>query len=141
MIPASEYTRRRRELMRELAPNSIAIVAAAHERIRSRDTHYLFRQDSDFYYLSGFDEPDAVLVMLPGRAQGEVIFFCRERDPNKEMWDGRRAGPEAMTGQYGADDAFPIDDIDDILPGLMEGRDRVYYSLGRNPTFDSTLMA
>lgn len=141
MIPASEYTRRRRELMRELAPNSIAIVAAAHERIRSRDTHYLFRQDSDFYYLSGFDEPDAVLVMLPGRAQGEVIFFCRERDPNKEMWDGRRAGPEAMTGQYDADDAFPIDDIDDILPGLMEGRDRVYYSLGRNPTFDSTLMA
>lgn len=139
-IPQTEYARRRRELMRQLAPNSIAIVAAAHETLRNRDTHYLFRQDSDFFYLSGFSEPDAVLVMLPGREPGEVIFFCRDRDPNKEMWDGRRIGPEGMTREYGADDAFPVDDIDDILPGLMEGRDRVYYSLGRNPEFDSRLM-
>lgn len=140
-IPQVEYARRRRELMRQLAPNSIAIVAAAHETLRNRDTHYLFRQDSDFFYLSGFNEPDAVLVMLPGREQGEVIFFCRDRDPSKEMWDGRRVGPEGMTRDYGADDAFPVDDIDDILPGLMEGRDRVYYSLGRNPDFDSRLMS
>lgn len=140
-ISAAEYARRRRELMRQLAPNSIAIVAAAHETIRNRDTHYPFRQDSDFFYLSGFAEPDAVLVMLPGREQGEVIFFCRDRDPSKEMWDGKRVGPEGLTRHYGADDAFPIDDIDDILPGLMEGRDRVYYSLGRNPDFDSRLMS
>jgi len=141
MISQAEYHRRRRELMRQLAPNSIAVVAAAHETIRNRDTHYPFRQDSDFFYLSGFAEPDGVLVMLPGRAQGEVIFFCRERDPSKEMWDGRRAGTDTMTRDYGADDAFPIDDIDDILPGLMEGRDRVYYSLGRNPAFDNLLMS
>jgi Xaa-Pro aminopeptidase len=126
--------------MSQMAQNSIAIIAAAHEIIRNRDTHFQFRQDSDFYYLSGFNEPDAVLVLLPGRSQGEVIFFCRDRDPARELWDGRRAGPEGLNKAYGADDAFPIDDIDDILPGLMEGRDRVYYSLGRNPHFDSLLM-
>lgn len=139
-IPQAEYAKRRRELMRQLAPNSIAVVAAAHETLRNRDTHYIFRQDSDFYYLSGFSEPDAVLVMMPGRDQGEVIYFCRDRDPTKETWDGRRLGPEGLTRHFGADDAFPIDDIDDILPGLMEGRDRVYYSLGRNPAFDNRLM-
>jgi Xaa-Pro aminopeptidase len=139
-IPSKDYAKRRRELMAQMAPNSIAVIAAAHEIIRNRDTHFAFRQDSDFYYLSGFAEPDAVLVLIPGREQGEVIFFCRDRDPTRELWDGRRAGPEGMVKQYGADDAFPVDDIDDILPGLMEGRERVYYSLGRNPAFDNLLM-
>jgi Xaa-Pro aminopeptidase len=140
-ISKQEYARRRRDLMSHMAPNSIAIVPSARESIRNRDTHYPFRQDSDFYYLTGFPEPDAVLVLLPGRPHGEVVLFCRDRDPDMELWNGYRAGPEGACAQYGADDAFPIGDIDDILPGLLEGRERVYYSMGRNLEFDRRVMS
>ncbi len=140
-ISKQEYARRRRDLMSHMAPDSIAIVPSAREKIRNRDTHFPFRQDSDFYYLTGFAEPDAVLVLLPGRAHGEVVLFCRERDPEMELWNGYRAGPEGACAQFGADDAFPIGDIDDILPGLLEGRERVYYSMGRNPEFDRRVMS
>jgi Xaa-Pro aminopeptidase len=140
-ISKTEFARRRRNLMGLMEPNSIAIIPAAHEQIRSRDTEYPFRQDSDFYYLSGFTEPEAVLVLLPGRRHGQFVMFCREKDPRQELWNGRRAGPEKVCEHHGADDAFPIGDIDDILPGLLEGRERVYYSLGRSPDFDRQIMA
>ena len=123
-----------------MEPNSIAIVPAARERLRSRDTEYPFRQDSDFFYLTGFPEPDAVLVLIPGRRHGQYVVFCRESDPARERWEGRRAGPEGAVARFGADDAFPIGDIDEILPGLIEGRERVYYSLGRSAAFDARLM-
>jgi Xaa-Pro aminopeptidase len=139
-IGAAGFARRRRELMRLMEPDSIAIVPSASLRMRSRDAAYPFRQDSDFHYLSGFGEPEAVLVLAPGRAHGEFLLFCRERDPGRERWEGARAGPEGACALHGADDAFPIGDIDDILPGLIEGRRRVYYALGRQPEFDRTLM-
>ena len=139
-ISKQEFARRRRDLMAQLEPNSIAIVPAALEKIRNRDTDYPFRQDSDFFYLTGFPEPDAVLVLLPGREHGEVVVFCRDRDPAMELWNGYRAGPEGACAQYGADDAFPIGDMDDILPGLIEGRERVYYAMGRNMEFDRRVM-
>ncbi|MEQ8800939.1 MAG: Xaa-Pro aminopeptidase, partial [Haliea sp.] len=107
----------------------------------SRDTEYPFRQDSDFHYLCGFPEPDAVLVLVPGREHGEYVIFCHERDPKMELWHGYRAGPEGACAEYGADDAFPVGDIDDILPGLIEGRERVYYSMGRSTDFDRRIMA
>jgi Xaa-Pro aminopeptidase len=103
-------------------------------------TAWPFRQDSDFHYLSGFAEPEAVLVLIPGRKHGEFLLFCRERHPERELWDGARAGPEGVCAVFGADDAFPIGDIDDILPGLIEGRRRVYYALGRQPEFDTRVM-
>lgn len=140
MITAQEFARRRRDLMATLSKNSIAILTAAPEQVRSRDTYFPYRQDSNFFYLTGFHEPEAVLVLIPKRPQGQFILFCRERDRSRETWDGRRAGPEGAREQYGADDAFPIDDIDEILPGLLEGRDRVYYALGRNRTFDTRLL-
>ena len=140
MITAQEFARRRRDLMATLTKNSIAILTAAPEQVRSRDTYFPYRQDSNFFYLTGFHEPEAVLVLIPKRPQGQFILFCRERDRSREIWDGRRAGPEGAREQYGADDAFPIDDIDEILPGLLEGRDRVYYALGRNRTFDTRLL-
>lgn len=121
--------------------NSIAIVTAASVRIRNRDAHYLYRQDSDFFYLTGFAEPESVLVLIPGREHGECVMFCRERDGEREIWDGYRAGPEGVCEKYGADDAFPIDDIDEILPGLLEGRDRVYYAMGKDAGFDQRLMS
>jgi Xaa-Pro aminopeptidase len=140
-ISKTEFARRRKNLMSLMEPNSIAIIPAAREQVRSRDTEYPFRQDSDFYYLSGFDEPDAVLVLLPGRRHGQFVVFCRERDASVELWHGHRAGPEGVCQKFGADDAFPIGDIDDILPGLIEGRERVYYSMGRSAGFDEKIMA
>lgn len=139
-IGRQEFARRRRALMAEMEENSIAILPAAPERTRNRDVLHPYRQDSDFWYLSGFPEPEAVMVLVPGREHGEFVLFCRERDPKMEIWDGYRAGPEGAVETYGADDAFPISDIDEILPGLIEGRDRVYHDLGRDTDFDSQLM-
>lgn len=132
----AEFKRRRRQLMRMMGPGSIAILPTARECLRNRDVHHPFRPDSDFHYLSGFDEPDAVLALVPGRTQGEYILFCRERDPTKELWDGYRAGLEGAVGEFGADDAFPIADLNEILPRLLEERTRVYYAMGVDPEFD-----
>ncbi|WP_395680524.1 aminopeptidase P N-terminal domain-containing protein [Dokdonella sp.] len=140
MIEPREYARRRKQLMRMAGPDAIVIVPAAPERVRNNDAHYPYRQDSDFHYLSGFPEADAVLALVPGRAPSETILFCRERDAERERWDGPRAGTEGAVAVYGMDDAFPIDDIDDILPGLIEGRTRVYYHFGRDAEFDLKLI-
>ena len=139
-IPKAEYARRRKALMAQMEPNSIAILPAAPVYIRNRDVEHVYRQDSDFQYLTGFPEPEAVMVLIPGREHGEYVLFCRERDPERELWDGLRAGQEGAIRDFGADDAFPITDIDDILPGLIEGRDRVYSAMGSNAEFDRHLM-
>lgn len=139
-IGKAEYARRRKRLMALMEPNSIAIIPSAKEQVRSRDTEYPFRQDSDFYYLSGFVEPQSVLVLIPEREHGEFVMFCREREPQQELWNGRRYGPQGVCEHFAADDAFPIGDIDDILPGLIEGRERVYYSMGRSASFDQQVM-
>ena len=139
-IPKSEYARRRKALMAQMEPNSIAILPAAAVAIRNRDVEHVYRQDSNFQYLSGFPEPAAVIVLIPGRAHGEYVLFCRERNAERELWDGLRAGQEGAIRDFGADDAFPITDLDDILPGLIEGRSRVYSAMGGNPEFDRNLM-
>jgi len=139
-IPKAEYARRRKALMAQMEPNSIAILPAAAVAIRNRDVEHIYRQDSDFQYLSGFPEPEAVIALIPGREHGEYVLFCRERNPEREQWDGLRAGQEGAIRDFGADDAFPISDIDDILPGLIEGRDRVYSAMGSHPEFDRRLM-
>lgn len=140
MISQRQYASRRRDLMAMMQSNSIAVVAAAPERIRSKDTYYPYKQSTNLSYLSGFPEPQSVMLLIPGRQQGEVVFFCRDKDPLRETWDGYRQGPEGAVKNFGADDAFPINDIDDILPGLLEGRDRVYYSIGKDAEFDRHLM-
>ncbi|MDE1957794.1 MAG: aminopeptidase P N-terminal domain-containing protein [Xanthomonadaceae bacterium] len=141
MIARSEYARRRRELMRMAGGDAAVVVAAAPERMRNADAAYPYRQDSDFHYLSGFAETDAVLALLPGRAHGQAVMFCRERDSEQERWHGPRVGTEGAVASYGMDDAFPIDDIDDILPGMLEGRTRLYCHFGREPEFDARLLA
>ena len=141
MIGQREFAQRRRRLMDLADARSILILPAAPERVRSRDTTYPYRQDSDFWYLTGFNEPDALLVLVPGRKQGQCLLFCRERDADKEAWDGPRLGPEGAVASLGMDDAYPISDLDDILPGLLEGRSRVYYHYGRDAGFDLKLMA
>jgi len=140
MITRKEFSRRRKQLMRMMGKNSIAIIPTATEQLRNRDVEYPFRADSDFYYLTGFHEPDAVAVLIPGRPHGEYLLFCRERDPEMETWNGLRAGTRGAVDTFDADDAFPVGDIDEILPGLMESCDRVYYTMGSRPQFDQRVM-
>jgi Xaa-Pro aminopeptidase len=135
-----EFARRRRQLMRLMGRDSIAVLPAAPVRHRNNDVEYPYRQDSDFHYLTGFGEPEAVAVLVPGRQQAEYILFVRDRDPAREAWDGRRAGPGGAAREFGADDAFPITDMDEILPGLLENRTRVYYTMGVYADFDQRVV-
>ncbi|MEM6709098.1 MAG: Xaa-Pro aminopeptidase [Pseudomonadota bacterium] len=139
-IPRREYETRRGRLMALMEPGSIAVIPGAQPKTRNRDSEYLFRQDSDFYYLTGFVEADALLVLQPGRPQGEVVLFCAERDPDWERWNGSRLGPERALAELGVDDAFPISDLADILPLMLEGKDRIYATLGERPDLDTSLL-
>ena len=140
MISRKEFARRRKRVMELMDERSIGILPTAPVSPRNRDIEYPFRPDSDFYYLTGFPEPEAVAVMVPGREQGEFLLFCRERDPEREQWDGERLGLEGACQRYDADDAFPIGDIDDILPGLMENRGRVFYAVGYYSQYDQRVL-
>lgn len=139
-ITKSEFIKRRKDLMAHMEADSIAILAAARPALRNGDADYAYRQNSDFYYLTGFAEADAVLVLIPGRKTGECLLFCQEKDVTKELWNGRLLGPEAAIEVLGVDDSFPITDIDDILPGMIEGRERVYSPMGKDEAFDHQLM-
>ena len=139
-IPQVEYARRRADLIARMEPGSIAILPAAREQLRNSDVEHTYRQDSDFQYLSGFPEPEAVLVLIPGREEGQCILFCRDRDPERELWDGRRAGQDGAVRDYGADDAYSIRAIDELLPSLMENRQRVYYAIGCQDSLDQQVM-
>tara|TARA_Y100001935_G_scaffold255579_1_gene269656 strand:- start:3757 stop:5073 length:1317 start_codon:yes stop_codon:yes gene_type:complete len=135
----NEFKKRRKQLMQMMGENSIAILPTANEQMRNRDVHFPFRPDSDFFYLSGFSEPNAVLVLIPNRPNGEFILFCNEKDPAKEQWDGNRYGLEGAISHFEADDAFPYSDLDDILPRLLEQRQKVFYAMGSNTEFDQKI--
>ena len=139
-VTATEYRRRRERLMELMLPGSLAIIPGGSHKIRNRDVEYAFRQDSDFYYVSGFVEADALLVLVPGRAHGQSILFCQERDPRYETYNGERLGPERASQQLGVDDAFPMSDLADILPGLLEGKERIYMTLGDYPELDRRVL-
>ena len=138
-IPSAVFARRRRALMECMGPDSVALLPAAPSVPRNRDIHYPYRQDSDFYYLTGFPEPEALAVLIPG-AQQEFLLFCRERDPQMEIWHGRRAGPQGAVERYGADNAHPMADLDKILLPLLENRERVFYAMGYRPDFDQQVL-
>ncbi|MFM8341140.1 MAG: Xaa-Pro aminopeptidase [Methylomonas sp.] len=136
----SEFKKRRSALMKQVGKGNIAIIASAGAAVRNRDVHYPFRQDSDFYYLTGFNETEAMAVFIPGREKGEYVLFCREFDEKKALWEGAHAGLEGATKHYEADDAFPIDDLDEILPGMLENKAKVFYPMGRDSDLDFKLM-
>jgi Xaa-Pro aminopeptidase len=139
-VDPKECSRRRRQLMRMIGRDGIAILPAAPVRKRNGDVEYAYRQDSHFFYITGFSEPEAVAVLAPGRPQGEFLMFVRDHDAIREAWDGPRAGPDGVVARCGANDAFPIEDIDEILPGLMENRRRIFYSMGAHDEFDPRVL-
>src|ERR1041385_6934666 len=127
------------EFMRRMQRNSVAIIPAAREATRSNDTHYRFRQDSDFFYLTGFEEPEAMAVVKPG-AENHYTLFVRPRDPEREIWDGRRAGVEGARKNFGADESFPTGEFEQNLQSALDGADTLYYRLGVNPDLDKTII-
>jgi Xaa-Pro aminopeptidase len=126
------YATRRRRLAQAIG-EAVAVVPTAPERVRSRDSHYPYRFDSHFYYLTGFAEPEAVLVLAPGKS----ILFCRERNAEREVWDGFRYGPEAARERFGFDEAHPIASLDQEMTRLLENRSALYYPLGADPEWDA----
>lgn len=128
---ANEYKTRRLKLADQLLENSIAIIPAAGELLRNGDAHYRFRQDSDFYYLTGFNEPDALLVITSG-PNSQSILFNRVRNPAEEQWTGKRLGQEGAVNELGMNAAFGVSAIAEELPKLLSGTTAVYFKLGRN---------
>lgn len=140
IISPAEFISRRETLKDCVGDGNIAIIPSAATAIRNNDAEYRYRQDSDFYYITGFEEPESLAVFIPGRDQGEYILFCQEFDETRAVWTGHHAGLEGACRDFGADDAFPIDDLDDILPGMLENKARVYYPMGRDKSLDQNLM-
>jgi Xaa-Pro aminopeptidase len=127
------------EFIRRMEPNSVAIIPSAREATRSNDTNYRFRQDSDFFYLTGFEEPEAIAVIKPS-AEHRYTLFVRPRDPEREIWDGRRAGVEGARKEFGANESFPIVEFDEKLQDILDGAEKLYYRLGVNPDLDDTII-
>lgn len=138
-ILPEEFASRRRALMARVGADAAVIIPAAVHHRRNSDTEYRYRQDSDFYYLTGFAEPEALLVLLPGRADGEFVLLCRDRDRTMEIWNGYRAGPEGAVSDFAANQAFVIGDAATQLPALLAGRKRVYAPLATGTAFDAEL--
>lgn len=139
MISQEEYQARRKRLAQQLPEDSVAIIPAAHELLRNGDSHFRFRQDSDFYYLTGFNEPDALLV-ITGGTESNSILFNRARNPAEEQWTGKRLGQEGAVSQLGMHAAFPVSSISEELPELLSGNSAIYYLLGRNLSLEKRIM-
>ncbi len=141
MITPGEFKQRRKLLMRRMKKNAVALLASASAVARNRDVEYPYRQDSDFHYLTGFDEPEAVAVFAPGREQGRFILFCRPYDETKAIWTGKHAGLEGAKERFGADEAYPIEDLGKVLPELLDQKNAVYFPIGLDNGLDQAVMA
>ena len=139
MIKMTEYAKRRKALMQKIGPHGVVILTSAHTVRRNGDGDYAYRQQSDFYYLTGFEEPDAIAIFAPKRKGGEFILFNRVRDREHEIWDGIRAGQEGARKIYGAHEAYPIADLEKKLPEILEGRETIHYPMGIDKKLDKII--
>jgi len=128
-IPKETFSERRRRFLLQLG-DGVAVLPSAPVAVRSNDVEYVYRQDNDLFYLTGFPEPETVAVFAPGNPEGEYILFVRPRDRERETWTGRRAGLEGAVAEYGADRAYRVDQLDEILPQMLSRVDNIYYPLG-----------
>jgi Xaa-Pro aminopeptidase len=140
MIPIKSYSVRRQQLASQMQ-KGIAIIPTSPERIRSRDGHYPYRFDSYFYYLTGFSEPEAMLIMIVGNEISETrnILFCQDKDIEHEIWNGFRHGPESAKEVFNVDEAYPISTVDEMLPKLLIDQPKIYYALGQDTGWDLRL--
>ena len=137
----SIFTERRQRLGANLPPNAAIVIAGASTQYRNADSSYAFRQDSNFWYLTGFNEAEATLVVLTDNSNtAKSIAFVPEKDKLKEIWDGYRAGPEGAVKDHGFDEAYNNSEINDQLPELLKGRDRVFYPVGKNAGLDQNII-
>jgi Xaa-Pro aminopeptidase len=141
MIKMTEYAKRRKHLMQQIGPKGIVILTSANTSRRNGDADYAYRQHSDFYYLTGFDEPEAIAILAPKRKEGEFILFNRVRDRTREIWDGIRAGQEGARKTYGANEAYPFADFEKMLPEILENRETIHYAIGANEYFDEMVLS
>ena len=135
-----EFEKRRRKLAKLIGKDGIAVIPTASTRVRSRDTDYPYRPDSDFYYFTGFSEPNAVMILAPGREDGSFILCLREKNPLTEIWDGHMEGLNGVKKNYEADQSFDIEDLETILSSLFLGRQKVFFTLGQDEVLDKILM-
>jgi Xaa-Pro aminopeptidase len=135
----AEYQQRRQTLLQKIA-TGVGVFRSAPTAVMHNDVEYNFRQDSNFFYVTGFNEPEAVAVLAPNHAEHQFVLFVRPKDPEKETWSGRRVGVEAAKDLYGADAVFSIAELDEKLPGYLQTGDKIYYGLGRDAGFDQTLL-
>jgi Xaa-Pro aminopeptidase len=134
----SRYAERRRVLQQRMG-QGVAVIPTAPERFRSRDSDYPYRFDSYFYYLTGFAEPDAILVVIAGD-ESRSILFCRERNPERELWDGIRRGPEGAKTELGLDEAYPVGALDEQMPKLLSNQRALFYSPGADAAWDARVL-
>ncbi|MDN3651860.1 Xaa-Pro aminopeptidase [Thalassotalea ponticola] len=139
-IDVAEFVERRQRLLAQMPDNSVALIPANKEVTRSRDTEFLFCQDKDFYYLTGFHEPDALLVLVKGE-QSESILFCRDKDPAQEVWHGRRVGAEKAQQAFNFDLTYTLDELEQVLPMYINQRDVLLFAQGAQKTFDEMVFA
>ena len=135
----AEYESRRRELMAKIG-NGTAIFRSAPMAVMHNDVEYTFRQDSDFFYLTGFNEPEAVAVLAPHHEEHRFILFVQPKEREKEVWTGYRTGVEEAKSRYGADEAYPIGELEEKLSQYVEKAEKIYYHLGRDRTFNETIL-
>jgi Xaa-Pro aminopeptidase len=140
MIKMTEFAKRRKQLMQKIGPHGIVILSSAPTARRNGDADYPYRQQSDFYYLTGFEEPEAVAIFAPKRKGGEFILFNRVHDKHHEIWDGKRAGQDGARKIYGANQSYPFTDLEKKLPEILEGRDTIHHGFGRDKTLDKTIL-
>jgi Xaa-Pro aminopeptidase len=139
-IDQREYRQRREQLMTKIG-NGTAIFRSAPTAVMHNDVEYIYRQDSDFFYLTGFNEPEAVAVLAPHHEEHRFVLFVQPKDLEKETWTGYRCGVEAAKTDYGADEAYSIDELDEKLPQYLIKAERIYYHLGRDRTFNNVILS
>jgi len=140
-LSADVFAKRRQRVLAELPPDAIAIIPSASDILRNGfDNTFSFRQNSDFWYLTGYNEADAVLLLAPHRPEGEMVLFNLPKDPSAEIWTGRRAGQDGACRDFGMDQAFPIDSFTEKLPQFFKDRRQVYYPVGRKPEWDRQIL-
>ncbi len=134
------FRKRREHLLRSIGEGAVAILPSAPVSVRSNDVDFVYRQDSDFYYLTGFVEPESVAIFAPGHRDGEFVMFVPPRDKERETWTGRRAGVEGAMMEYGADKAYVIDELERVIPRFLDKAERLYYPLGRNEKMNERML-